>query len=105
MCNECHREEKKLYQEIKYGLRVLKTMPRKSLKERKLYKKKINEINHKQRKLKVKQQMHKEDHTVDCKVNNKFNTEKLEDSNVPWILILILEQCFWHFILALVDMI
>ena len=66
-----------MYQEVKYGLRVLKTMPTKSLKERKLYKKKNNEINHKQRKLKAKQQMHKEDHTVDCEVNNKFNTEKI----------------------------
>ena len=72
VCDKCDRDERKLYQEMQYNLRVLKTMPKKSLKERKLRKKKKNETDHKQRKLNARQEMH---HTIDSAVNTKFSKE------------------------------
>jgi len=77
ICDRCDTQEKKLYQEIKYGLRLLQTMRKKSLKERKLYKQKHNEISHKQRKLKIIKDLHALNHTVDSKMNPKFNAEKI----------------------------
>ena len=46
-CDNYEKEEKKLYQDAKYGMRVLKSLPRKSVEQRKVYKKEKNELDYK----------------------------------------------------------
>ena len=75
-CDNCEKKEMKLYQEIKYGMRYLKSLPRKSLAERKIYKEKKNKIDYKLKTLRAKQEKHGNEQTVASPVNTKFDTKQ-----------------------------